>query len=65
MKSLYEFLLKDNAKLLQMIFIEKQRGNINNVVDLLRQLKQNYVEIDKIEKNTRRENGGIYGTKKI
>lgn len=53
---LYEFLLKDNAKLLQMIFIEKQRGNLQNVAALLKEFKKNSIELYNIDKILKREN---------
>lgn len=55
---LYEFLLKDNAKLLQMIFIEKQRGNLQNVATLLKEFKKNSIELYNIDKILKRESVG-------
>ena len=56
---LYEFLLKDNAKLLEMMFKEKQRGNLQNVVNLLKEFKKNSIEIYNIEK-IRNEKSVLY-----
>lgn len=44
--TMYEYFLKDNIKLWKAIFIEKQSGNIERVVELLRQLNNNTKEIN-------------------
>jgi hypothetical protein len=62
MKSLYEFLVKDNAKILQMIFLEKQRGNVENVIELLKEFKKNSIELYNLEKRIIREGGEVNGT---
>ena len=57
MEKLYDFLLKDNAKLLERMFIEKQSGNIKNIIELLKEFKKNSMELYNIEKA--REKKGV------
>ena len=49
MNSMYEYLLKDNVKLMKAIFLEKQKDNIERVVELLRQFNDNSKEINRIQ----------------
>lgn len=49
MKSMYEYLLKDNIKLMKAIFLERQKKNIEQVKDLLRQFNDNSKEILRIK----------------
>lgn len=49
MNSMYEYLLKDNVKLMKAIFLEKQKNDVERVVELLRQFNDNNREMDRIK----------------
>ena len=46
--TLYEYFLRDNINLWKAIFIEKQRGNLEKVQELLKELNNNTKEINLI-----------------
>ena len=56
-KTLYEYFLRDNINIWKALFIEKQRGNMEKVNELLIELNNNTREIELLKSEEVEEYG--------